>query len=465
MAQSTRDLDASQRRRRVAGPPRLGAGDASASDAHVDPRTRAPIALAVMFAAVAATAGRLPPYVSEAVLLVLVIGAARVDMPVPRNPAALLGLFVVALAGVQVLVEVIHGGRPGPGMRTSLVAIYTLSFAYLVHALLRRWESRLDRRSILSRIERAVLLVTPYVILTMAALAAQKVVVGDGAWDLRSPLRSIVSTAGIDTAAPLAFSFTVLVAAPAGSPVARNRRLLLAVWAFPAVAFAFEGRAVALGLVAAGLVVHATPARLARGAYLAAVVLIVLWGSGLSLGVGSREISYDAAVALGASLVESDEATGDGDLVATREWRSAWWSAIWDDITDEPLVWRGLGWDVNVGEHYDVTVYDPRTGEPRHSFFPHNLFLSLTAHGGVLLATAFLSIPILTLLARHPGNPGPGSLLARAARSAVVAALVTSMFGVTLEASIVASTFWALIGFLWWRGSAPFALTSPRRPA
>lgn len=413
---------------------------------------RPPFALVVTFALLVLYTGRMGRGVADLALVVLLVQALRPDMAIPRHPAVAAVAVVAAIVAVQVGVELLEG-TDDPGMIvTNLGAVYGAGFAFAVYALMRRWEASAGRAAVEQRLRRAVDRVVPAVVVALALLALRLVLLPDLGAGLPAAVQPIVYVSTAVVAPTLAFVLPVLAGAGRDTLAARWRRPLVATWLLAFAVFAFEGRAVALGVGIGLAVTHLRPARLLRVAYGVLVVLVALWATGLSIGVGEREVSFDQAVEAARSVVSSESDEEDADLYRTKEWRTEWWAEIVEDVRSEPFVLRGHGWDVSLGDRYGMNDARRELGlDLPPIVFPHNLFLTLAGLGGVVLAVMFLAVPVLTLARRRSG----GGALATGARAAVVAALVVSMTGVLIEGSSGGSFFWVMVGLLWWFDAAP----------
>lgn len=417
-----------------------------------------------MFVLLVVYAGRIGPVAADALLIVVLVQACRVDMAVPRHPAAVATAIVLGMTAVQLTAEVLDGNQDAARMVTNLGAIYFAGFAFGVYALLRRWEQRSGRAMVWSRMRDRLGRFTPVVTIIAGVFALQVVLGLSVDASLPAFARPILVERTAIIAPTLTFLLPVLTSAPDGSVAGRWSRPLLVIWSLSLVVFAFEGRAVALGVGVGLIVMYLRPARLARVGYFLAVLLALLWVTGVSIEVGRREVSFDFALQSAASLVnaEDDSVTdlSEQTLSRTKEWRTEWWSQIVDDIREEPLVLAGHGWSVNLGDKYGINEERIRNGGALADF-PHNLFLTLAALGGVMLAAAFTAVPLLTLARRPQGVHAADTAIVAAAKAALVAALVVSITGVLVEGSQGGSLFWILIGFLWWATAPPMEPTPP----
>jgi hypothetical protein len=216
-----------------------------------------------------------------------------------------------------------------------------------------------------------------------------------------------------------------------------------------------------VGLLVSLLFARSTPARVARTIYFMSVGLALLWATGFTITVGQRELSFDAAVVLGTSVITNgDDGPSDEELssalAGTRQWRLEWWQDIADDVSDGSLLVQGHGWNTNLADEYGFQFVNQALTERDKANFPHNVVLSITGHGGLALAIAFAAVPILTLVATRPRRgPSPG-LLVDAAWHALLATFVVSLFEVVVDRPSGGVLFWILIGTLWWSRARPF---------
>lgn len=423
----------------------------------------APLALRVLFVLAVVYTGRIGPLVADAMLLALLWQACRSDSAVPRNAAAAVTGLVIGITALQVTSDVAGGARDFGRIVTNVGAIYFAGYAFGLFALLRRWEKTESRARVMARMREAFWRVAPAVVVILGLLATRVLVDPSFGGFLPAPVRPIVVVKSAVVAPAFAFILPVLSSAPDGTLAARWRRPLVCVWVIAVAVYAFEGRAAALGVGVALAVTYLRPARLARAGYVLAIMLAVMWGTGLSFDLGHREISFDAAVEAAGSLIELEPAS-ESNYAATREWRTDWWSQIVEDIREEPLLFSGLGWDTSLGDHYGINDRQISVGDDTSRVhFPHNLFMTLAGLGGVVLAVAFLSVPVLSM-ARRPQGLAPEDVpIVKATKAALVAALVVSGTGVLVEGSQGGWLYWSVMGFLWWLSTAPAEVVEETR--
>jgi hypothetical protein len=231
-------------------------------------------------------------------------------------------------------------------------------------------------------------------------------------------------------------------------------------WFVVAVLMVFRSRGALLALAAGVITMRPNPLRLARGAFAVGAVLVVLYATGLTIGIGGREVSYRAVGDAAASVLGGGNGDISSNYIDTTNWRSRWWEAIWDDVLADRMVVHGHGWGDNLAIRYRV-VAPVAADDPRALRLPHDIFFSLAARAGVLFAAAFLLVPIAavarTFDRRHRDR---SSVAVEAARGAVVAAVVTGLTDIYIESPQGGILFWSLIGFLWW-ATAPSRAGDP----
>lgn len=420
--------------------------------------TRAPSTLRVLLVVLVLYAGRLPPYVAETVLLLVGAQAVNRHSRVARSAGAALALAVVGVVTVQVVLEQTRGMQLSGELARNLAAIYYSGFAFAVYALLRRWEMSTSAQEVTRSIERALARSAPYLLAYVCALAVRMAVLPPDAFPPPpTPLREFVGTSGANMVVPLIILLAMIHRATPDTAIGRHRRACLMIWGAAAIAFAFEGRGLALALVVGGLACRPDPARLARWVYVAGVVVAVLWLTGVSISAGRREISYTAAVDATLSVIAPEEDAGQGDFGTTRDWRLDWWKDIWSDVAHEPMVLAGHGWGVNLAEQYGIGL---ERSDDRFNY-PHNIFLSIAGHGGLIVAVAFVGVPLCTI-AKKPTPPRGGRFLGLAARSSLAGIMVVAMLDAAIERALVGSVYWIIIGLVWWV-SAPPPIEGARR--
>nr|MBO2504053.1 O-antigen ligase domain-containing protein [Thermoanaerobacterales bacterium] len=417
-----------------------------------------------------AYAGVPPVFVGEVALVVVGVAVVVQPMPLPRNAAAATAAGVAALAAVQLVVDRLGATVPVVESLRGLAPIYYAAFAFATYALLRRQEERDGRVAVAALVDSAVARAAPWVVAALALLAALLLAEPDGlpTWPMSGTPVLASKPGDIAVALVLTLPFTF------GCGVASRARTIGAVvpllWSLAAVLVTFRSRGALLALAIGVLAVRPRATRVLRGAMAALAVVLSLYVSGVSVEVRrGREVSYQALADAAASLLgtQPDDEI-EGSYVGTARWRAEWWRAIWDDVTGERMVLHGHGWGDNLAVRYGVV--DPGTlpdGQPILRL-PHNVFFSLAGRAGVLVAVAFLAVPVLSVV-RSFTSPavrrGPPRLV-QGARGAAVAALVTGMVDVYLESPQGGILLWTLVGYLWWATAMPLrtaaATDSPR---
>jgi hypothetical protein len=397
-----------------------------------------------------AYAGWPPFFVGELLLVIVLAAAIRTPMALPRQWTAWLALGLVGIAAVQATIESIDGGSSILETVRGLAPVYYAGFAFGLYALLRAWEDRIGRPPVLAAVEDGLRMAAPWVLVVLGVLAA--LAFQAPSWLPRWPVSGVpvMLTKPGDISVGLILVLGGLWA-PGAATAPRWRALMTAGWFVVAVLMVFRSRGALLSLAAGIVVMRPNPLRLARGAFVATAVVVVLYATGLTVGIGGREISYDAIGDAAASVLGGQ---GDGEISSnyldTTNWRARWWEAIWDDVTADRMVVHGHGWGDNLAVRYHV-VAPVATDDPRVLRLPHDIFFSLAARAGVLFAIAFLFVPIATVARtfdrRYRKRP---SVAVEAARGAVVAAVVTGLTDIYLESPQGGILFWSLIGFLWW---------------
>ena len=424
------------------------------------PSWRAPPVLHLAFAGVIlyaafgkgfAYAGVPPLFVGEVLLAALVIAALRRSTPIPRGPAVLATAVIIAIALVQLTVEVLHPAVPLVETVRGLAPVYYAAYAFAIYALLRVSEQRVGRVPIADAVDSALARVAPWLIAVLLVLAALLLVEPATLPTWPTSGVPLLLTKSGDIAVAL-----VLVAPVLRVPVAARSRvpawLLVGMWCAAALLVTFRSRGALLALVVGLLVARPHAVRVAKGLLVAVSVILVLYVTGLSVEVSGREISYDAVGdAVASVLGGGSEAEIGSNYLDTTNWRADWWGAIWSDVVDERMLVHGHGWGDNLALRHGV-IPSVAADDPRALRLPHNVFFSLAGRAGVVVAVAFLAVGVLTVAAtfrRRPGRPPPSTAVV-AARGAVAAAVTTGLTDIYLESPQGGILFWSLIGFLWW---------------
>lgn len=392
-----------------------------------------------------AYAGWPPFFVGEVLLVLLAVAALKTDVAVPTHLPALVTMALGAMAAVQLVFDGLFGAAPFLETLRGLAPVYYSAFAFATYGLLRRHEGQVGTSRVVEGVERAAAQVAPWVVAAVLVLACFLLRPPSGIPTWPASGVPVLFTKATDISVTLALLF----------PIVGARRLLVVPWFASAVLVVFRSRAAFLALAIGSFVARPHPMRVVRGFGVAAGVLVVLYVSGVSVTVDDRELSAQAAVDAATSLLggPSDDQIS-GNYVATKDWRTRWWGEIWSDVTDERMVLHGHGWGDNLAVRYGVVPRD-QADDPLVLRLPHNVFFSLAGRGGVVLATGFLLVPVLTLVRSFRSRSWvAGGRTVEGARAGVAAASVVALGDIFLESPQGGILFWCLVGFLWW-ASAP----------
>jgi hypothetical protein len=423
-------------------------------------RVETPIGLQLLFAGLVlyaafgkgfAYAGWPPVFVGEVLLAVVLASAVRPYAAIPRNPAALVTVGLAAIAVVQLGLDLVDASTPVLETIRGLAPIYYSLFAFGAYALLRWWESQVGWGGLMDRLEQAIVRVTPFVTVVVLVLAALLLVQPTGLPTWPGSAVPLLLTKPGDIAVTLVLLSPVLLPRRLSGRVIGGRWPLIAMWCVTALLVTFRSRGALLALVAGLVVARPSLVRLTRVALAMAAVVLVLYATGLRIEVQRREVSFQAAGDAVGSLVGTEpEDEIAGNYVGTRNWRTQWWEDIWADATSERMVLHGHGWGDNLAVRYGIVSSDA-AGDPRVLRLPHSIAFSLIGRAGVLLALGFLAVPALTVVRSFRHRDGPADRpVVHGARGAIVAAVVTGLFGVFIESPQGGILFWSLIGFVWW---------------
>jgi len=187
---------------------------------------------------------------------------------------------------------------------------------------------------------------------------------------------------------------------------------------------------------------------LAAGAVMT-LVIGLLAVSDIEVEIPGRERSYSIQqLALGVASVVSR--VDQGDLEATKTWRTDWWAHIADYTFGGAHFWTGKGYGINLADDDGFQVVEGDSGEPmlRH---PHSVHLSFLARSGV--PGLFLWIGVLIGMGhlffsswRQAGPKRRHLLLFHAVF--LGAALLNASFDVYLEGPTGGIWFWFHAGCL-----------------
>jgi hypothetical protein len=427
--------------------------------------TRCPFGLRALFLGIVfyaafgkgfAYAGWPPIFVGELLLAVVLACALRPWAAVPRNGAALVTAMLGGLGAVQFAVDRLAGSVPLLETVRGLAPIYYCGFAFGAFALLRSYEQRVGRPAVVAVIERAMVRAMPWTVAAVAFLATLLVVEPEGlpAWPKSGV--PLFFTKPWDISVALVLFAPTLAASRFADRFVVHRLVLLGMWVGTALLVTFRSRGALLALIVGLIVARPHAARVVKTVVAASAVVLVLYVTGFSVEVSGREVSYEAI----GDAVQSMLGTGPEDdigsnYVTTTEWRSDWWAAIWADVRVESMVLHGHGWGDNLALRYGV-ISPLDADDPKALRLPHNIFFSLAGRAGVVVAVAFLLVPVLTIASTFRARAGgPTPMGVQGARGAVAAAVATGLTDIYLESPQGGILVWSLIGFLWWTSAAP----------
>jgi O-Antigen ligase len=405
-----------------------------------------------------AYAGWPPVFVGEVLLAVVIVGALRQGFVFPRTPLAAATAVIAAVTLVQVAIERTHVVVPLQETVRGAAPVYYAAFAFSTYSLLRAYERAAGATAVVATLERAMMRVVPFMLVALAAIASLAFLdptlptwPGSGA--------QLFARKGADLAVGLVITLPFVMARR------RVARPLLPAWALPAVWWAAvivasRSRGALLAIIVGTLVARPNIVRWLRVGLVIAAIVLFLYVSGVTITMQRREVSYDALTDAAASVVggKPDDEIGGG-YVGTAQWRTRWWGDIWDDVNAQDMYLAGHGWGDNLAVRYGV-VPASAADDPKVLRLPHNIFFSLAAHAGVVLAVAFIAVPVLTVARTF--RDGPASLSVQAARGTLAAALTAAMFDVHIESPQGGIMLWTLTGFLWWTSAGRLAEVRPR---
>jgi len=406
-----------------------------------------------------AYAGVPPVFVGEVVLVVVVVAVLVRPTPLPRHAAAAIAVGVAALSAVQLAIDRLDPAVPLVETLRGLAPIYYAAFAFAAYALLRSQEERDGRVAVAALVDRAVTRAAPGVVAALSVLAALLLTDPDGLPTWPTSGTSVLASKPGDIAVALVLTLPFTFSRGTARTAGVGGAVAPLLWGLAAVLVTFRSRGALLALAIGTLLVRPRATRVVKGAFAALAVVLFLYVSGVSIEVRrGREVSYDALVDAVASLLGTqpqDEI--EGNYVGTATWRSEWWRDIWDDVTGEHMVLHGHGWGDNLAVRYHVVDPDAVPGDQPILRLPHNIFFSLAGRAGVVVAVAFLAVPVMSVVRSFTSptvRDGPPRLV-QGARGAVTAALVTGMVDVYLESPQGGILLWSLVGYLWWATATP----------
>jgi hypothetical protein len=224
-------------------------------------------------------------------------------------------------------------------------------------------------------------------------------------------------------------------------------RILLA-GAGLAIVLTFTGRGARLAVLAALVVLLAVNLVQRSGRVLrrrlSAIFLILVAALGIAFASGSDIVSI-------LSLDRFQEISLGG-VEGTAEWRSEWWSGIYDEVMSKNPAF-GLGFGDALVEYNPLVETTDMSALTARA--PHNFNVTIFARMGFIGAfiwSGILMFGILIPLFRIMTPASPAATIEAKYRSfwiiAIIAAWINSSFGVLMEGPVMGIPFWLILGLL-----------------
>lgn len=201
-----------------------------------------------------------------------------------------------------------------------------------------------------------------------------------------------------------------------------------------------------------------------------ALLFIFLLVTDIRVDLGYREVSARQFLANISSVIGSDEAASGLDATTTRnkDWRAAWWDAIYNDAVDNARIVVGLGWGVNLADHFGFQTEASDVNALRN---PHNALLGILARGGWLAASLWVAFYLFLLYGlwqatRKFAGDRYRQDMAWAVMLYVLASQINGATDVFLESPQNAIPHWIVVGIGWAliRDAQALALPDPGKP-
>jgi len=184
-----------------------------------------------------------------------------------------------------------------------------------------------------------------------------------------------------------------------------------------------------------------------------AAIFIIMLIFDVRIDLGYREVSARQFMANISSVIGSDDAASDLDATTTRnkDWRAAWWDAIYTDAVEHDRYLIGLGWGNNLADEFGFQTEDSDINALRN---PHNAFLGILARGGWLAASLWIGFYLLLLYglwqaARTFHDDQARQDMAWTILIYVLASQINGATDVFLESPQNAIPHWLIIGVGW----------------
>lgn len=407
--------------------------------------------------------GLYPLYIGEVVLAVgLLYLIHRGTVPIPDQ--ALFWLYSIFLLVVlaQVSYSVLVLGQPPLEVFRNLAVVYYGLFAIITYTLITRFAGSDLYRSVLERwLPRAA----PWLLLggTISVI---------GGIFLSEQLPKF----------PMTDSVSVLFYKPTDAVMPLVVLLALwlrgylttrwMVWTAGLLAIA-AGRSrsamLAIGVAVLAMVWRPTK-RMLQMLAVCVLIFVFLLVTDIRIDLGYREVSARQFLANISSLIGSDEAASDLDATTTRnkDWRAAWWDAIYNDAVDNSRIIVGLGWGVNLADHFGFQTEASDVNALRN---PHNALLGILARGGWLAASLWVTFYLLLLYGlwqatRKFAGDRYRQDAAWVVMIYVVASQINGATDVFLESPQNAIPHWIVVGIGWAliRDAQALAVPEPGKP-
>ncbi len=390
--------------------------------------------------------GLYPLYIGE---ILLVAGALylihRGTIPVPNLAIAwLYGLFLTVVLG-QAAYSVLVLGQPPLEIVRNLAIVYYGLFAIVTYALIvRAAGSNFYRQMLEDVLPRAAPWILGFATLT---------VVGSVFFGELLPQFPKTDAVTVLFYKPTDAVMPLIVLMALWMRGYLNTRWMIWTAGLLAIA-AGRSRSAMLAIGVALLAMVRTPTRrMVQFVGLGFALFLVMLIADIRVDLGYREVSARQFLANMSSLIGSDEAASGLDETTTRnkDWRAAWWEAIYDDAVANDRYLIGLGWGTNLADEFGFQTEDSDVNALRN---PHNALLGILARGGWLAASLWVTFYLVLLYGlwqatRAFQDDRPRQDMAWTILIYVLASQINGATDVFLESPQNAIPHWIIIGVGW----------------
>jgi hypothetical protein len=376
----------------------------------------------------------------------------RGHVVLPRNAAFVLWTILAGGVAFQVVVQtLVEGGLTMETFR-NIAPIYYGGFSVLAYAALREVKDRRLDEFVIGTLNGAL----PIMLAGNTLLVLGEQGVFGALPSFPGTHTSVLVYRPTDAVVSMALAFGIS---------SRHRGLAFQTWACALLVIAAARNRSALICAIITLALWVRPTR--RSAAMVLVLLVAgfaLFQLELQMPIGQyREVSARQFVANFVSLYAPERgAQIDRSTEDTTRWRLRIWREIVTDAQERGFILSGLGWEVNLANHYRFQgSADPGAVDALRS--PHNFVVGMIARGGFCVGALWAAVAVLTVytVIRRKAVDPVSKEFKRVLLTVLLLCLVNSLTDVFMESPQNAVLFWIFSSLAWttsrswWREGVP----------